>query len=156
MKSKTILYVEDNEDHVFILQLTLKKIGIPVHIEWLNNGQDAMDYLNCKGKYSQRQDTPPDLILIDLKMAGIDGCSLIKTIKTDERLRLIPVIVLSSSEDPGDIEAAYHNYANSYIPKSIDASMFRKQIETLVYYWININCPPSRKENKGENNLGDR
>lgn len=156
MKSKTILYVEDNEDHVFILQLTLKKIGMPVNIEWINNGQDALDYLNCKGKYSERQNIPPELVLIDLKMAGIDGFNLIKTIKTDESLRLIPVIVLSSSEDPGDIEAAYHNYANSYIPKSIDASMFRKQIETLVYYWININCPPRRKEIKGEKYLGDR
>ncbi len=150
MKSKNILYVEDNEDHVFILQLTLKKIGLPVHIEWLSNGHEALDYLNCKGKFSQRQDIPPDLILIDLKMSGIDGFNLLKTIKTDEHLRLIPVIVLSSSEDPGDIEAAYHNYANSYIPKSIDASMFRKQIETLIYYWININCPPGRKEVKGE------
>ena len=141
MNNKTILYVEDNEDHYYILKLTLKKIGFPVELVRVKSGDEALDYLYCRREFSQRLPEKPDIILLDLKITGIDGFNLIKKIKTMPDLMTIPVVVLTSSEDPSDIEEAYKSHANSYVPKSIDASMFRKQIETLVYYWTQINHP---------------
>lgn len=139
---KTLLYVEDNEDHAHILELTLRRLNLSINLEWAKTGEEALEYLESRSINKNSMRELPDLILIDLKLTKIDGFRLIKEIKTDENLKLIPVVVLTSSEDPSDINTAYRNYANSYIAKSIETSMYRKQIESVINYWMEINSPP--------------
>lgn len=143
MKKKTLLYIEDNEDHARILELTLKKLGISLDFQWVRSGEEALNYLLSKAQSREKRSGMPDLILIDLKLTGADGFSVIHAIKSDETLKLIPVIVLTSSEDQDDIRKAYQNYANSYIAKSIETSAYRKQIAALVQYWTEINFSPN-------------
>jgi len=139
---KTLLYVEDNEDHAHILELTLKKLNLSINLKWVKSGEEALEYLKVRNTNRDSRKDLPDLILIDLKLTKIDGFRLIRKIKTDENLKLIPVVVLTSSEDQSDVNTAYRNYANSYIAKSIETFMYRKQIESVINYWMEINSPP--------------
>jgi len=133
---KTLLYVEDNEDHAHILELTLRKLDLSINLKWVKTGEEALEYLKARSINKNSMGELPDLIIIDLKLTKMNGFGLIKKIKIDENLKLIPVVVLTSSEDPLDINTAYRNYANSYIAKSIETSMYRKQIESVINYWM--------------------
>jgi two-component system response regulator len=148
MKDRTLLYIEDNEDHAQILELTLRKLGIPLNFHWARSGEEALEYLFKKVMSINGSSSLPDLILIDLKLTKADGFSVIHRIKSHAHLKMIPVVVLTSSEDPGDVKNAYSNFANSYIAKSIETSAYRKQIESVVYYWMEVNCSPINTPDK--------
>lgn len=142
MKDKTLLYIEDNEDHAQILELTLKRLSLPLNFHWVRSGEEALAYLYEKCNGCNGNSVLPDLILIDLKLTKADGFSVIHRLKSHDFLKMIPIVVLTSSEDPGDVKNAYCNFANSYIAKSIETSAYRKQIEAVVYYWMEVNCSP--------------
>lgn len=141
-KDKTfmILYVEDDFAHAEFTKLSFKRKLEGYKLTHLSDGQQALDYLFCQGKYSDMKNTPyPDLILLDLRLPIVDGLEVLKKIKEDENLRCIPVVILSTSESQSDKEKAYKLHANSYLVKQMHASKFALMIESFGSYWMEWN-----------------
>ena len=131
-----ILMVEDDPADIELTQEALK--SAEVELEWtvMNNGEDALDFLYALE--GDRNAVRPDLILLDLNLPGIDGRQVLKRIKADARLKSIPVIVLSTSEDKEDIFKSYQMHANSYITKPVDYHQFEKVVKTIEKFWLTV------------------
>ena len=142
---KTILLVEDNPGDVELTKRALRKSGIETNMDVAEDGAEALDYLFCKGDYADRNpDSPPNLILLDLNLPKINGLEVLKQIRANTKTRLLPVVVLTSSKEQVDVEAAYNNGANSYIRKPVDFIEFTNTINHLGRYWLDINETPQR------------
>jgi len=142
---KTILLVEDNPGDVELTKRALRKSGIETNMDVAEDGAEALDYLFCKGDYADRNpDSPPNLILLDLNLPKINGLEVLKQIRANTKTRLLPVVVLTSSKEQVDVEAAYNNGANSYIRKPVDFIEFTSTINHLGRYWLDINETPQR------------
>jgi CheY-like chemotaxis protein len=141
-KPAHILLVEDNRMDI---ELTLdafreRRLGNSIHIA--NGGQAGLDYLLGVGEYADRRKHPfPDLVLLDLKMPVIDGHEVLRRIKGSETLKRIPVIVLSSSKEEGDLALTYDNGANSYIVKPVSFEGFLEVVKRIDDYWLTLNVP---------------
>ncbi|RLG55135.1 MAG: response regulator [Candidatus Hydrothermarchaeota archaeon] len=141
-----ILLVEDNESHARLIIRTLEEARIMNKVFWVRDGLEALEFLHHKGKFRDREKFPtPDLILLDLKLPKLNGHEVLKEIKSSEELRVIPVVVLTASEDETDLIKAYLNYTNSYLVKPIEPENFRKMVEHLGFYWIIWNKSPRRR-----------
>lgn len=140
-KPFSILYVEDDPAHALFTTLSFKRsCCVGYEITHLTDGQQALDYLYHRGKYSDIESSPnPDLILLDLRLPIVDGFEVLKTIKSDENLRSIPIIILTTSDSETDKEKAYRYYANSYLVKPLNASKFSHMIESFGSYWMEWN-----------------
>lgn len=139
----TILLVEDNLDHIELTINALRTNGLVNKINVVYDGQEALDYLYARDKYSDRNEYPkPELILLDIKLPKIDGLEVLKILKTDSELKKIPVIILTTSENDKDITSAYTNGANSYISKPVNFVEFHKKINDLKMYWVLTNTLP--------------
>ncbi len=127
------LLVEDDDDHAEIVVRTLKRNRIANNIVRLSDGAEALGYLRkcADGAPSSR----PDIILLDLKLPKVDGHEVLAAIKSDEHLRSIPVVVLTTSEAESDRARAYDSHANSYLVKPMNFSRFRKMVDDLSLYW---------------------
>ncbi|MCO4847778.1 MAG: response regulator [Yoonia sp.] len=137
--SATILIVEDNPDdyEACITALTQdNNLANPVH--WCKTGDEGLDYLCGGGKYADSKPEMPCLIMLDLNLPGTDGRQVLAQIKTDEMLKKIPVIVMTSSRDQADIDACYREGANSYVVKPVDLDGFIASITRLRDYWFQI------------------
>ena len=130
----TILLVEDNPDDEALTVIALR--GVPATLEVARDGQEAMDYLTNDGK------ALPRLVLLDLKLPKIDGLEVLRRIREDDRTRLTPVVVLTSSNAPNDVVASYRLGANSYVRKPVDFDQFSETIRQLGRYWLAVNEPP--------------
>ena len=130
----TILLVEDNPDDEALTVMALG--GVPATIEVARDGQEAMDYLTNHGK------SLPRLVLLDLKLPKIDGLEVLRRIREDDRTRLTPVVVLTSSNAPNDVAASYRLGANSYVRKPVNFDQFSETIRQLGSYWLAVNEPP--------------
>lgn len=139
-ESLNILLVEDNEDHAELIQRNFRDNQVANKIYWVKDGEEALDYLFQRGAYADR--VCPHLILLDLRLPKVDGIEVLKTIKTDEKLKSIPVVVLTSSESEKDIRKVYEYYANSYLVKPIDFQQFTKLMRDLGFYWLGWNKNP--------------
>ncbi len=140
MKRLKILLVEDNPDDVKITQRTLKKGNLKDELHVVNDGQQALDFLGQRGDFS---DAPrPDLIFLDLNLPKLSGLEVLEQIKADERLRRIPVIVLTVSKREEDRIRAYDSGASSYIQKPASSSEFIRAINTVRDYWEVAELPP--------------
>lgn len=141
--SVEILYVEDNPNDVELTLNALNDSHILNSIFVVEDGALALDFIFAKGKYSDRSmDKPPKLILLDLKLPKVDGLEVLKKIKSDERTRKIPVVVLTSSREENDIITSYNLGVNSYIVKPVDFEQFSKTVKELGLYWLLINQFP--------------
>ena len=144
--NRVILLIEDNlEDHETMLR-ALKKIGTPATLYCCTTGDDAIDFLLRKGKYLESKHQEPHIILLDLNLPGTDGREILQQIKCDEKLKLLPVIVLSTSSDPSDLRICYESGANSYIVKPIDFKDFINSLKTIEDYWFKTVLLPNREE----------
>ncbi len=144
-ESLNILLVEDNEDHAELIQRSFRENQIANKIYWVKDGEEALDYLFQRGVYADNADCLlPHLILLDLRLPKIDGIEVLKTIKTDDKLKSIPVVVLTSSESEKDIRKVYQYYANSYLVKPIDFQQFTRLMRDLGFYWLGWNKNPFR------------
>ncbi len=142
-ESLNILLVEDNEDHAELIQRSFRENQIANRIYWVKDGEEALDYLFQRGDYvDNAHRLCPHLILLDLRLPKVDGIEVLKTIKTDDRLKSIPVVVLTSSESEKDIRRVYQYYANSYLVKPIDFQQFTKLMRDLGFYWLGWNKNP--------------
>jgi two-component system, response regulator len=138
-----ILLVEDNEAHTKLILRAFKEDRLANPIHAVTDGEEALDYLYRRGDYELPETSPrPDLILLDLKLPKIDGHEVLKTVKEDEMLHTIPVVILTSSEAEADMDEAYRHYANSYLTKPVDFEKFHRMVQELDFYWTIWNCPP--------------
>jgi two-component system, response regulator len=138
-----ILLVEDNMEDAEMTIRALKKNNIGNHLVHLKDGAEAIDFIFGTGKYELRNmDNKPKMILLDLKMPKISGIEVLKTLKSDERTRSIPVVILTSSKEDPDIKACYALGVNSYIVKPLGFDKFSSAISGLGVYWLLLNQPP--------------
>jgi len=143
MKNKVILLVEDNPDDVHLTLRALKKSKIANNIVIAQDGVEAMDYLFATGKYTGRDMTIlPQVILLDLKMPRLDGFEVLHRLRNDDRTRLLPVVVLTTSSEDQDRVESYKLGANSYIRKPVDFAQFMNAIQQLELYWLILNEAP--------------
>ncbi|MBL1259559.1 MAG: response regulator [Thiotrichaceae bacterium] len=134
---KSILLIEDNEDDILLTKLALSEITTPPHLLAIKNGKEGLDYLLGENN------TQPALTLIDLKLPIIDGISVIEMIAANERLRSMPLVVLTTSLEPSDIKRCYNANINSYLRKPVDYDEFKELISKTVEYWLTLNIPAS-------------
>jgi CheY-like chemotaxis protein len=142
-QTSNILLVEDEEAHAELTKRAIRKSGNANRLDVVTSGEEALDYLFNRENYADKSKYPmPGLILLDIKLPGIDGIEVLKTIKEDQVLRKIPVIMLTSSERDVDIARSYTHYANSYLTKPVGLKEFEERIKQMDFYWMIINEPP--------------
>lgn len=135
-----ILLVEDNHMDVILTLDAFKQAKLLNNINVARNGQEALDYLFGREQYADRKLFPmPSLILLDLKMPGIDGFEVLRTIKSTEKLKRIPVIILTSSAEEGDRTVSYDIGANSYLLKPVSFEGFVEVVKKIDDYWFSLN-----------------
>jgi two-component system response regulator len=138
-----ILLVEDNPDDVELTLHTLRQEKLANRIEVARDGEEALDFLFCRGPYAQRSfEQPPRLVLLDLKLSKVDGMEVLREIKKDPRTRAIPVVILTASREESDLANGYHLGANGYVQKPVDFDNFRQLVKQLGLYWLVVNQPP--------------
>jgi len=137
-----VLLVEDNPSDVELTLRALKKYHFANKVFVVNDGEEALDFIYCKGKYEKNSMENIKFILLDLKLPKVDGLEVLRTLKADKKTKSIPVVVLTSSkEDEGLIEC-YELGVNSYIVKPLDFSQFMKAIGEIGMYWLLVNERP--------------
>jgi two-component system response regulator len=140
-----VLLVEDNMGDAELTIRALKKNNLANKLIHLENGADALDYIFAQGIYANRIiDNIPKVILLDLNMPKVGGIEVLQKIKSDERTKKIPVVILTSSKEDPDIEKCYDLGANSYIVKPVEFDNFVKAVDELGLYWFLLNQPPCR------------
>ncbi|HVE56047.1 MAG TPA: response regulator [Pyrinomonadaceae bacterium] len=140
MKKKIILLVEDNPDDELLMLRALTKNNIANDVIVTRDGVEALDYLFSTGKYGERDpNIIPELILLDLKLPKLDGLEVLKRIRADERTKLVPVVILTTSGEQKDIINSYDLGANSYVQKPVDFTEFVEATRQLGLYWLVIN-----------------
>jgi two-component system, response regulator len=132
-----ILLVEDNLDDAGLTIRALKKHNLANNLLHLNDGEEAINYL-----FSEKITSIPKVILLDLKMPKVDGIEVLRKLKSDERKRIIPVVVLTSSKEEKDIVESYKLGVNAYIVKPVDFDKFAKAISEIGFFWLLLNQPP--------------
>ena len=142
MKPVQILLVEDSPDDILLTEEALQDAKIANELHSVMDGVAAMDFLNGRGAYTQRQ--RPDVVILDLNLPKKNGREVLREIKEDENLRRIPVIVLSTSGATEDINHAYDHYVNAYIQKPIDFDEFIRAVRSLEEFWLSIVRLPDR------------
>lgn len=144
-KSEIVL-VEDNESDAELTIRALKKNNIVNKLIHLHDGEEALEYVFATGKYSERNiNDLPKVILLDLKMPKVGGLEVLKKIKSDDRTKIIPVIILTSSKEDKDIIEGYKLGVNSYIVKPVGFENFAKAISEIGLYWLLLNQPPKNR-----------
>ena len=140
MNYKVILLVEDNPDDVKLTMRALKKANVLNEVVVAQDGAEALDYLFGAGKYAGRDvNQKPQVVLLDLKMPKVDGFEVLQRIRADERTKLLPVVVLTTSSEDKDRVATYQFHANSFVRKPVDFEQFTEAVRQLGLYWLLLN-----------------
>lgn len=138
-----ILIVEDNPNDAEMALRALKKNNVSNNVLVVGDGEEALDFIFRKGKYSERaKDSSPRIILLDLKLPKVDGLEVLKEVKSNPETKMIPIIVLTSSKEESDIIESYKLGVNSYIVKPVDFDKFVEAVRELGYYWLLLNQAP--------------
>jgi CheY-like chemotaxis protein len=142
-----LLVVEDSNEDFEALQRFLGRSPIAIAIHRCMNGEQALAFLYRTGRYVERESSPrPGLIMLDLNLPGTDGREVLRRIKQDDNLNMIPVVVFTTSNNPKDIEVCYRFGVNSYIVKPMNFSQLKRDIEMLVEYWFEVTTLPDCPE----------
>jgi CheY-like chemotaxis protein len=137
-----ILMVEDDPKDVELTLTALEEYNLANEVIVTHDGEQALDYLYCRGEYKTRSSGNPAVMLLDLKLPKVDGLEVLKQIKSDGELRMIPVVVLTSSKEEKDMVASYQLGVNAYVVKPVDFHEFVNAIKELGVFWAVINEPP--------------
>jgi len=138
-----ILLVEDNPDDVELTLRALKKNNLANSVHVVKDGAEALEFIFGTGAYAERDiNKTPKVILLDLKLPKVNGLEVLRKIKSDERTKVIPVVVLTSSQEERDIVESYKLGVNSYITKPVDFDKFIKTVADMGFYWLLVNKPP--------------
>jgi CheY-like chemotaxis protein len=142
MKLKTILLAEDNQNDVDLTILALSEYNLANRIEVVKDGVEVLEYLRSQGRFQGRKPANPAVILLDLKMPRMDGLQVLKEIKSDPVLQLIPVVMVTSSREEKDLLQSYKLGINAYVVKPVDFSQFTNAIKQLGAFWAVLNEVP--------------
>jgi two-component system response regulator len=146
MKSSTILLVEDNPDDELLALHAFRKSRILDKVFVVRDGAAALDYLFCRNEFANRDpNDPPQLIMLDIKLPKLDGLEVLRQIRANRHTRLLPVVILTSSNEEQDLFEGYRSGANSFIRKPVDFAQFAEAIERLGLYWMVLNEAPPEK-----------
>ena len=146
MKGEVILLVEDNPDDEALALRALRRSTPVEEIIVARDGVEALDYLFATGPHAGRdRSVMPRLVLLDLKLPRIDGLEVLRRMRANERTRLVPVVVLTSSAEEQDLLDGYGLGANSYVRKPVDFALFTRAVEQLKLYWLSLNETPPVK-----------
>ena len=137
-----ILLVEDEPKDVELTLTALEDYKLANEVVVCRDGQEALDYLNSRGKFSDRVNENPAIMLLDLKLPKVDGLEVLQRVKSDERLRMIPVVVLTSSHEEKDMMRSYKLGVNAYVVKPVDFHEFVNAVKELGAFWAVVNEPP--------------
>ncbi len=137
-----ILLVEDNPNDAELTLDALREYKLTNRIHVARDGMEALDFIFCRGEYAQRSNRNPRLILLDLKLPKISGLEVLQQIRADACTRMIPIVILTSSQEERDIAASYGLGVNSYIVKPVDFEQFTNAVRQLGFYWLLLNQPP--------------
>ncbi len=142
---RTILLVEDNSDDAELTLRALRRHNIKNEVSVVRDGEEALDYLFATGTYSNRDTTiMPAVVILDLKLPKVDGLEVLQRMRADERTKLVPVVILTSSNEEQDMVNSYKFGANSYVRKPVDFTQFVEAVRQLGLYWLVINEPPPK------------
>ena len=137
-----ILIVEDDPKDVELTLTALEEYNLANEVVVTRDGEEALDYLYCRGNFKMRTSENPAVLLLDLKLPKVDGLEVLQQIKSDEKLKMIPVVVLTSSREERDMVASYKLGVNAYVVKPVDFHEFVNAIKELGIFWAVINEPP--------------
>jgi CheY-like chemotaxis protein len=137
-----ILMVEDDAKDVELTLTALDEFNLANEVVVTRDGAEALDYLYCRGQFATRPSENPAVLLLDLKLPKVDGLEVLQRIRADEKLRLIPVVVLTSSHEEKDMVASYKLGVNAYVVKPVDFHEFVNAVKELGIFWALINEPP--------------
>ncbi|TDK23729.1 response regulator [Luteimonas aestuarii] len=142
MTAQDILLVEDNPDDVELTRIAFAEAGIDGRLAVVRDGAEALDYLFARGAHAGRDpDALPAIVLLDLNLPKLDGREVLQGIRSDPRTRKLPVVVLTTSDEPFDVEASYALGVNSYIRKPVDFDQFVAVVKQIGLYWLVLNQP---------------
>lgn len=142
MGQTTILLVEDNPDDEALALRALQNSSVPNEVVVAHDGQEALDYIFGRGAFDGRDvSEQPRVVFLDIKLPKLNGLEVLRSIRSDRRTELLPVVCLTSSDEERDILEAYRSGANSYINKPVDFKTFVHQVRILGEYWLDINRP---------------
>ena len=138
-----ILLVEDNLADVELTLHALRQEKLANHIEVARDGEEALDFLFCRGPHAGRTfENPPRLVLLDLKLPKVDGMEVLRELKQDPRTKAIPVVIMTASREEKDLIYSYQSGVNGYIQKPMEFDKFREVVKQLGLYWLVVNEPP--------------
>jgi two-component system response regulator len=142
MSQKEILLVEDNPDDVELTRIAFAEANVANSLAVVGDGAEALDYLFARGRHAHRDpDDLPSIVLLDLNLPKLDGREVLQAIRANERTRALPVVVLTTSTEPFDVEASYALGVNSYIRKPVDFEQFVWAVKQVGLYWLVLNHP---------------
>ncbi len=137
-----ILIVEDDPRDAELTLRALRKNNLANHVYVAEDGEEALDFFFCRGKFAGRSlNSPPKVVLLDLKLPKVNGLEILKAIKSDSRTRHIPVVIVTSSGEEPDVRKAYELGVNSYVIKPVDFDKFVSAMSSLGLYWLLVNQP---------------
>lgn len=139
---RPILLVEDNLKDIQLIKAALRKNNLANELVIVRDGAEALDYLKCRGDYQARDSTLPLVIFLDLKMPKVDGTEVLRQIKTDATLKVIPVVMLTSSREEADLLESYQGGVNAYVVKPVGFQQFVDAIQQIGIFWGLFNEPP--------------
>jgi CheY-like chemotaxis protein len=137
-----ILLAEDDPRDAEMTLAALEEYNLANKVFVVHDGEQVLDYLYCRGKFKTREGGNPAAVLLDLKMPKVDGLEVLRTIKTDEHLKTIPIVVLTSSRETPDLVECYKHGVNAYVVKPVDFTEFAKAVKQLGAFWAVVNEPP--------------
>ncbi|MCD4785129.1 MAG: response regulator [Candidatus Eremiobacteraeota bacterium] len=143
MRSINILLVEDNEDDIFIIRKIFEKANVTNMLNVVRRGEEALDYINHRGKYAEEKPPTPGLVLLDIMMPGLNGFDVLKELKASPKHKKIPVVMLTTSNREEDIVKSFENGACSYITKPISFDRFFEVIKQFKIYWTMVSKIPN-------------
>lgn len=138
-----ILLVEDSDADAEMTLRTLKRRGIANDIAWVRDGVEALEFLHCQGAYASRKQGHPKLVLLDLKMPRMDGLQVLEKMKNDPETQAIPVVMMTSSREEGDLLSSYRLGVNSYVVKPVNFDEFAETVAQVGMYWMIANQAPA-------------
>lgn len=142
-ESVEVLLAEDNPSDAEMAMRAFRKNNLANKVHWVKDGEEALEYVLCTGRYADRNAAhPPKLLLLDLKMPKVDGIDVLRRIKSEERLKTIPVVIMTSSNEERDVVETYRLGVNSYIVKPVDFSKFVATVAEVGMYWMLTNRVP--------------